>query len=98
MAGAGSYRAPEGIYARGECPRVAVVMAAVDTQGDMAPGTFHSLEEFWYLWSQVTPGTLQGTEGLGGTWGPYGLSSWVPGGSAPQGLAVDGCHLQPGRR
>lgn len=49
MAGAGAYRAPEGICAQGWCPHIAVVMAAVDTQGGTAPGVFHSQEEFWCL-------------------------------------------------
>lgn len=90
VAGAGAYRAPEGIYAQGGCPHVTVVMAAVVTQRGTAPWTFHSQEEFWCLWSQVTLGTLQGTEGLGDSCEACGLSSWMPKGSASQGPAMDG--------
>ena len=85
VAGAGAYGAPEGIYAQGGCPHVTVVMAAVGTQRGTAPGTFHSQEEFWCLWFQVALGTLQGTEGLGGTWGAHGLLSWVPRGLSTTG-------------
>lgn len=78
MAGAGADGGPEGVYAQGGwCPRVTVVVAAVDTRTGAAPGIFHSQEEFWCLWSQVMLGTLQGTKGLGGAWGAHGVSSWV---------------------
>lgn len=70
---------------RGFMPREGGVPVSPWWWTGTAPGTFHSQEEFWCLWSQVMLGTLQGTKGLGGTWGAHGVSSWVPSGLSTTG-------------